>query len=141
MSIKKHELVLAALGLILTGVIIICAAFDTPGLKAEEKSDYDVIVINQETQTEVIVDKFLPDGEYSTDLTETQFNESNLKININTASAEELTALNNIGAQRAADIIAYREQYNGFDTVEELTNIYGIGETTLEQIRDYITVE
>ena len=89
----------------------------------------------------MIVDKFLPDGEYSTDLTETQFNESNLKININTASAEELTALNNIGAQRAADIIAYREQYNGFDTVEELTNIYGIGETTLEQIRDYITVE
>ncbi|MBQ8942929.1 MAG: helix-hairpin-helix domain-containing protein [Clostridia bacterium] len=141
MSIKKHELVLAALGLILTGVIIICAAFDTPELKAEEKSDYDVVVINQETQTEVIVDKFLPDGEYSTDLTETQFNESNLKININTASAEELTALNNIGAQRAADIIAYREQYNGFDTVEELTNIYGIGETTLEQIRDYITVE
>ena len=61
-------------------------------------------------------------------------------ININTASAEELELLSGIGEVKARAIIAYREEHGGFTSVEELVNVYGIGEKTLGKIRGYITV-
>jgi competence protein ComEA len=67
-------------------------------------------------------------------------NESD-KININTATAEELDALPNIGPARAADIIAYRESHGGFQSIEELKNIKGIGDKYFEEMKDLITVE
>lgn len=63
------------------------------------------------------------------------------KVNINTASAEELDALPGIGAQRAADIIADREANGPFRIPEDLTRVPGIGEGILEGLIDYITVE
>jgi len=62
------------------------------------------------------------------------------KININTASAEELDQLPNIGPARAADIIAYREQNGGFKNIEELKNIKGIGDKYFEELKDLVTV-
>ena len=62
------------------------------------------------------------------------------KININTAPAVELQRLPGIGEKRALDIVAYREEQGGFDNVEELTGIPGIGEGILAGIRDYITI-
>lgn len=61
-------------------------------------------------------------------------------ININTASAEELDKLPNIGPARAVDIIAYREENNGFDSIEELKNISGIGDKTFEEMKDLVTI-
>ena len=63
------------------------------------------------------------------------------KVNINTASAEELDALPGIGAQRAADIIADREANGPFRIPEDLTRVPGIGEGILDGLIDYITVE
>lgn len=63
------------------------------------------------------------------------------KVNINTASAEELDALPGIGAQRAADIIADRAANGPFRIPEDLTRVPGIGEGILEGLIDYITVE
>ena len=63
------------------------------------------------------------------------------KININTATAEELETLPGIGEKRAADIIADREANGPFRIVEELTRVSGIGEGTLEGLIEYITVE
>ncbi|MFP4040984.1 MAG: ComEA family DNA-binding protein [Desulfosudaceae bacterium] len=62
------------------------------------------------------------------------------KININTATAEELTALNGIGQAYAERIIAYRQSHGNFTALEQLTNIKGIGERTLEKNRDRMTV-
>jgi len=61
-------------------------------------------------------------------------------ININTASADELDKLPNIGPARAADIISYREENGGFKSIEELKNISGIGDKTFEEMKDLITV-
>ena len=61
-------------------------------------------------------------------------------ININTASVDELQALSGIGEVKARAIVAYREEYGGFTSVDELVNVYGIGEKTLDNIRYYITV-
>lgn len=61
-------------------------------------------------------------------------------ININTASSSELQSLTGIGEVKARAIIEYREQNGGFSSVDELINVKGIGEKTLEKIRDRITV-
>ena len=66
--------------------------------------------------------------------------EITLLVNINTASAQQLSALPGIGEGYAGNIIAYREEHGPFKTPEELLNVDGIGQSRLEAILDYITV-
>ncbi|MGM9606238.1 MAG: ComEA family DNA-binding protein [Oscillospiraceae bacterium] len=63
------------------------------------------------------------------------------KVNINTAGAAELQTLPGIGQVRAEQIVADREANGPFQAPEEITRVSGIGQGTLEQILDYITVE
>ncbi len=62
------------------------------------------------------------------------------KININTASAEELTSLKGIGQTRAESIVAYRQEHGAFAAVEDLKEVSGIGDATYQKIADAITV-
>ena len=62
------------------------------------------------------------------------------KINLNTATKEELMTLKGIGEAKAADIIRYREEQGPFRTIEEVMNISGIKEAAFEKIKDDITV-
>ncbi len=63
-----------------------------------------------------------------------------LRINLNTATAAELMRLPQLGEKTAASILAYRTSHNGFDSVEELLLIDGIGEKKLETWRPYLCV-
>ncbi|HFU4376868.1 TPA: helix-hairpin-helix domain-containing protein [Streptococcus suis] len=65
---------------------------------------------------------------------------SNL-VNLNTATEADLQTISGIGAKRATDIIAYREANGGFKSVDDLNNVSGIGDKTMESIRPYVTVE
>lgn len=64
---------------------------------------------------------------------------SNNKININTASLEELQTLNGIGESKAALIIEYRTSNGKFKSIEELKNIKGISEKIFSKIKENIT--
>ena len=63
------------------------------------------------------------------------------KININTASAEELTQLQGIGAKYAAKIVEYREQNGPFTSPEDLMKVSGIGPATVAKNKELIVVE
>ena len=63
------------------------------------------------------------------------------KININTATAEQLTQLNGIGASHAAAIIAYREKNGPFQKPEDLMQVPRIGEKTFEKNKANISVQ
>ena len=63
------------------------------------------------------------------------------KININTASAEELVTLNGVGESYAVKIVEYRKANGPFKSPEEIMNVKGIGAKTYEQNKDKITVQ
>ncbi|CAD7555528.1 ComEA family DNA-binding protein [Aeromonas hydrophila] len=63
------------------------------------------------------------------------------KVNLNTASINELTALKGIGEKKAQAIVDYREKQGKFTTVDQLADVSGIGPATLEANRDMIIVK
>ena len=62
-------------------------------------------------------------------------------VNVNTASLEELQLLPGIGESRARAVIAERKRRGGFKRVDDLREVKGIGETSLDQMRPYVTVQ
>ena len=62
------------------------------------------------------------------------------RININTASVEELDSLPGIGATTAQAIVDYRIQYGSFINIQAIQNVPGVGPATYDLIKDLITV-
>jgi competence protein ComEA len=62
------------------------------------------------------------------------------KVNINTASVEELTQLQKVGPKIADRIVAYRNANGPFKTVDDLKDVKGVGDKILELNKDRISV-
>ncbi len=62
------------------------------------------------------------------------------KININQADLTQLQQLSGIGEKKAQAIIDYRNENGSFKTIEDLAKVTGIGEKTVEKLRDSITI-
>lgn len=66
----------------------------------------------------------------------------NTGVNINTATAQELAeALSGVGASKAEAIVRYRTQFGPFGSIEELTEVRGIGAATIERNRSLLRLE
>jgi competence protein ComEA len=61
-------------------------------------------------------------------------------VNINTASETELDKLPGVGPATAKKILDYREQNGGFESIDQLKDVPGIGDSKFEQLKDQITV-
>ncbi|WP_078379630.1 helix-hairpin-helix domain-containing protein [Sutcliffiella halmapala] len=61
------------------------------------------------------------------------------KININTATEEELTKISGVGPAKAKAIVTYRTENGLFKSIEEIVNVSGIGAKSLEKIKNEIT--
>ena len=65
----------------------------------------------------------------------------NLKININTASKEQLTELPGVGPAIADNIIAFSQENGRFEKIEDIMNVSGIGDAKFKRLKDLITVD
>ena len=114
-----------------------------------------VVYFNEQKETNEIVFYSLPpqetvntknmENDESIDFVETeneiQTKEITGRININTASKDELQKLYRIGPALSERIIEYRNSYGQFETIEEIMEVKGIGEKTFEKIKDQICVK
>lgn len=81
------------------------------------------------------------DTNIKNDISETEKEVINNKVNINVASVEVIAQLDGIGEKMAQRIIDYREQNGDFSAIEEITLVSGIGQKKFEEIKDSICVE
>ena len=62
-------------------------------------------------------------------------------VNVNTASLEELELLPGVGRSRAEAIVAERKQRGGFQAVDELVEVRGIGPALLDKLRAHVVLK
>lgn len=62
-------------------------------------------------------------------------------VNINTATQSELEAVKGLGPSKAKAILEYREKQGNFRSVDELDNVKGFGEASINRLRSELTVE
>lgn len=85
------------------------------------------IIINEENGPSVVLDAGME--------------QVSKKVNINTATLEELQTLSGIGEETARKIIEHRQLNGRYNSIEEIKNVSGIGDAKFESIKDYICVE
>lgn len=105
------------------------------------EADQNQVNLSQHVADEMVI--FVPKiGEVGGNLQNgtTAVQESKL-INLNKATEVELQTLPGIGPSKALAIIEYREMNNGFQTIDDLKEISGIGEKTFEKLESLITVK
>lgn len=116
MDNRKHEILLIAAALVIASCVLLYSVFDSPKYNSLEAIPITVEATEKTTEAEI--------G----------------KVNINTATVEELSQLELIGEKKAQAIIDYREENGRFRTVEEIMNVNGISVTILEKNLDKLTV-
>ncbi len=114
---KKHQILLIAAAFALACLYCVFELADSPRFASEPAS------------TVIFTDRAVSYGSAAGE-----------KININTAGIDELMTLEDIGETRARAIIEYREANGRFYSVDELSNVSGIGSKTVELNRNRITV-
>ena len=62
------------------------------------------------------------------------------KLDLNTVTLNQLVEIPGIGETIAQRILDYRKEHGPFSSIDELLNVYGIGEARLEQLSEYLTV-
>lgn len=96
--------------------------------RAQKLNDHEVVIIPNINDKESEIESIIPSS-----------NNEN-KVNINTASINELDTLSGIGPSKAEAIIKYREENGTFKSIEEIKNVTGIGEALFEKFKENITI-
>ncbi len=81
------------------------------------------------------------DSSFSIRTEESGIQKENVMVNINTANVEELQELPGIGSSIAEKIVAYRKENGKFNTIEDIQNVSGIGNSKFNKIKNNICVK
>lgn len=108
---------------------------------SQKVTDEMVIYVASLGENVTLVPSAATSTSQATSVTGEQAGTTSHRINLNTADLATLQTLSGIGAKRAQDIIDYREQNGQFKSVEELKNVSGFGEKTIEKLKESITVD
>lgn len=108
-----------------------------------DQADGQQINLSQRLEDQMVI--YVPKiGEATTfsmeQVLEKEKSEADGRVDLNTATEQELMTLSGIGQKKAQDIISYREETGLFSSIEELANISGFGAKTIEKIRESIYV-
>lgn len=105
---------------------------------AQKISDEQVIYVASQGEAVSVISS--PSASSESTLTGSSA-ESADKINLNTATLADLQTISGIGAKRAQDILDYRDSNGGFKSVDDLKNVSGIGDKTLEKLKAEVTID
>lgn len=152
MSDLVKERVLVILALLLCLAVSLLGAWDAPELSpigvvySDTENLSDIVTESSKLETTAVITATgkIPaqkDSTESQSTTVTSTQSDTQIININTATKEQLVTLKGIGDAYAQRIIEYRDTHGGFDSVEEIMNVSGIGEKRFAEIKDRITVD
>lgn len=135
--------------------VYICGAVNTPGVYELSSGERLVDLLDlcggfleEADSTCVNLAQYLEDGEKIYIMTKEEQKtaidqkeeESDCRININTATLEELMTLPGIGKAKAERIITYREQTTHFASIDEIMKIDGIKDCVYKKIKDFIKI-
>jgi competence protein ComEA len=106
-----------------------------------ENADQRAINLAQLLSDEMVV--YIPEiGESTAQVPSVTSNSEQKKgVNINSASVEELQALPGIGPAKAEAIASYRSENGAFQSVDDLLNVSGIGEKSLEKLKEHVKLK
>lgn len=141
---RKQEQVLSVIALLLLAGVILYHVLSSP-------IRYEVTMDDEEVTTETVVTETtvsfsvtetesLAETTVITATTAMPGIDASGKVNLNTASLQDLMTLKGIGQSKAQAILDDRNENGPFSSVEDLTRVSGIGEKTFENLRDQITV-
>ena len=103
--------------------------------RAKKLQDHELVYISNKNE----INNNASEGNSNNSKVGNNFSDSGSgKININTATIDELKKINGVGDSKANSIIKYRETNGGFSSIEDLKNVDGIGEKMFEKMKDSI---
>lgn len=109
------------------------------GVRMGARQAHDSFTITTQNQA-VHISATETTPELATETTPEKTQKTSGTVNINTAEKEELMTLEGIGEKLAERIIDYRQENGNFDSIEDITRVYGIGSGIFEKISGQITV-
>ena len=149
---RRQEQVLTVIAFVLLAVVILYHALSSP-LRYEPAVEGEGVTTETVVSTTAVslsVTASVPTESASSDpgpepsteapVTASAGIDSSGRVNLNTATIDDLMTLKGIGASKAQSIVDDRTENGPFSSVEDLTRVSGIGQKTLDNIRDQITV-
>jgi competence protein ComEA len=149
--LRKQEQILSVIALVLLAGIILYHVLSSPlryTVTVEEEVTTETVVAT--TTVSLSVQDASPTGEetptetLSEPVTEAPTEapgiDSSGKVNLNTATLEDLKTLKGVGDSKAQAILDDRNENGPFSSIEDLMRVSGIGQKTFESLKDQITV-